>query len=356
MMVPLYITSVQRGAGKNLIAMGMIHRLKKDGFKVGYFKPLGHFPVKLKTLVIDEGAQLFHRLFALDDAMEDICPVVVTQDLVVENYKKDVKGLRDKIEKSFQRVSADKDVVIVSSDINFSEGSSFGLSGLQVIKMLHARTLFVENYGCEYCVDFVLELKRILGNPMIGIVFNKVGTVQLEEMKALVSPFLHRKNIVVFGFFPNDPVLGSTSVRDLVDHLMADVVCGGERLTTQVERFLVGGMQVDKFITYLLKSNAPAVIVGGDRTDIQLVAIENDVRCLILTGSLYPNETIVSRAEAKSVPILVARDDTYTVAKKVDALVGKFRMEEREKIDYGIKLVNEQLDFEKLYETLALPQ
>jgi len=353
-MVPLYITSVQRGAGKDLLAMGLMDRLKRDGYKVGYFKPVGHFPVKVEEVVTDEGAWLFHRLFELEDAIEDICPVVITQDLVMENYEKDVEGLQDRIEESFERISAGKDLVVVSSGSNFSEGSSFGLSGLQLIKALNGRVLFVESYACDYCIDFVLELKRVIGSPMIGVVFNKVGILHLEEMKALVSPFLRRKEVDVLGFLPNDTLLGSVGVRDLADHLIADVVCGKDKLNAFVETFLVGGMQVDKFITYLLKSTAPAVMVGGDRTDIQLVAIENGVRCLILSGNLYPNETIIARAEAKGVPILVARDDTYTVAKKVEALVGKFRLEEREKIDHGIKLVDEGLDFEKLYERVNL--
>jgi hypothetical protein len=121
-----------------------------------------------------------------------------------------------------------------------------------------------------------------------------------------------------------------------------------------VENFLVGGMQVDKFIGYLLKSPPSGIIVGGDRTDIQLVAIENGVRCLILSGNLYPNATIVARAETNDVPILVVREDTFTVAKNVEAMVGQFKLEEREKINHGMNLVNQAFNFEKLYKRLNL--
>jgi hypothetical protein len=121
-----------------------------------------------------------------------------------------------------------------------------------------------------------------------------------------------------------------------------------------VENFLVGGMQVDKFITYMLKSPSSAVIVGGDRTDIQLVAIENGAKCLILSGNLYPNQTITSRAEAKGVPIVVVQNDTFTVAKKVESIPGKLVREDRKKIEHGIKLVSRTFNFEKLYQTLNL--
>lgn len=39
----LYITSIERHTGKDLLTMGLMNRMMKDGLKVGYFKPVGHF-------------------------------------------------------------------------------------------------------------------------------------------------------------------------------------------------------------------------------------------------------------------------------------------------------------------------
>ena len=353
-MIALYITSIERYTGKDLITIGLMDRLRRDGLKVGYFKPMGHFPVKVGSLVTDKDAWLIHRLFEIEDAIELICPVVITQDLMIQNYQKDITGLGEMIERAFKRISQQKDIVVVGCDTNFSDGSCLGLSGSQLVKSLNAHALFVQRYESHSCIDFVLEIKKVLGRAMIGVVFNKVETVNLEELKESVIPFLDRREVEVFGCLPMDTLVGSIEVRELVDHLGADVVCGKERLDRLVENFLVGAMQVDKFITYLLKSPSSAVIVGGDRTEIQLVAIENDVRCLILSGNLYPNEIIMARADAKNVPILVVRDDTYTVAKNVEAMVGKFSLGKREKIDHGIKLVDKTFDFRKLYKRLNL--
>ena len=354
MMVALYVTSIERYVGKDLITMGLMDRMRRDGFKVGYFKPIGHCPLKVDNTVTDKGAQLVHSLFELQDRIEHTCPVVITKELIRHNYEKDVTGLLERIEGAFERISEDKDLVLVSCDNNFTEGSSFGLSGTQLIKSLNAYCLFVQRYESDFCIDFLVELKRVIGAPMMGVVFNKVDAVHLEDIKGLVSPFLQRKEMDVFGSLPSDTLLGSTEVRDLVDHLGGDVVCCRDKLEGLVENFLVGGMQVDKFITYLLKSPASAIIVGGDRTDIQLVAIENGVQCLILSGNLYPNKIITARAEAKGVPVMVMQDDTYTVARNVEAIVGRLGLLDRKKIDHGIKLVDQAFDFEKLYNRLDL--
>lgn len=353
-MVPLYVTSIERSAGKDLLTMGLINRLKKDGLSVGYFKPVGHFPYQAGDVITDKGAWFIHKLFALDDPVEAICPLVITPELIRENYKEPVRGLQDRIEQTFKVVSAHKDVVVVHGDYNFSEASSFGLSGSTLVTLLNAKTLFVERYSCDFCIDFLLELKKVIGHSMIGVVFNKVEPDHLGEIEDYVTFFLERQEMKVFGCVPRDRLLRSVEVRELAYFLGAEVVACDDRLGSLVESFLVGGMQVDKFITYMIKHPGSAVIVGGDRTDIQLVAIENGSTCLILTGNLYPNETITRRAMANGVPILVSGNDTFTVAKKVEAVVGKLSLQDKRKIDHGIDLVGRHLSFRDLYETLGV--
>jgi BioD-like phosphotransacetylase family protein len=353
-LITLYVTSIGRHAGKDVIAIGLMDRARRDGFKVTYFKPMGHSPMKLENNIVDKGAWNICELFELKDPVEHICPVVVTQDMIMENYRGRVEGLQEKIVSAFKNVCQQKDLVVVGCDENFSEGSAFGLSGLQLMGLLNAKALFVEKYECSFCVDFILELKAVVGKPMMGVVFNMVETVHLEQINKYVSPFLRQQEIEVFGSIPNDPLLDSIEARELADRLGADVICGKDKLDTLIETFLVGGMQVDKFIGHLLKRTAVGVIVGGDRSDIQLAAIENRVRCLILSGDLYPNETIVARAEVRGVPILVAREDTYSVAKEVESAVGGLGLPKREKIDRAIRLTDQAFDFEKLYGRLKL--
>lgn len=353
-MVALYVTSFERYTGKDLITMGVMGRLLRDGFEVGYFKPFGHSPVEVDGTVTDKGALFIYRLFDLHGPVTSICPVMITQDLIRQNYEKDIVGLEDKIKEAFDRICGHKDVVVVDCDNNFTEGSSFGLSGSKLINLLKAHTLFVERYAYDFCIDFLLEMKKVIGKLMIGVVFNKVDARHLQEIQDLVSSFLARNAIDVYGALPWDQILGAVGVKDLVRYLDGNLVCGKNKLDELVEGFLVGGMQVDKFITYMLKSPSSAVIVGGDRTDIQLVAIENGAKCLILTGNLYPNQTIATRAEAQGVPVVVVQNDTFTVAKKVESIAGKLSLEDRKKINHGLKLVDSTLDFGKLYKALGL--
>jgi BioD-like phosphotransacetylase family protein len=56
----------------------------------------------------------------------------------------------------------------------------------------------------------------------------------------------------------------------------------------------------------------------------------------------------------RGIPIVVVRDDTYSVAKKVEELSGKLRLKEKEKVYCGIRLVEDRVDFKRLYEALGI--
>jgi len=131
-------------------------------------------------------------------------------------------------------------------------------------------------------------------------------------------------------------------------------LCCHDKLSNLVEHFLIGAMQVDKAIEYFRKIRNNAVIVGGDRSDIQLSAIESGSVCLILTGELYPGEIILSRAEQKDIPILVVREDTYSVAKKLERLSVRLRLRDKAKVDRGMNLVTENVNFPLLYKKLGI--
>ena len=113
-------------------------------------------------------------------------------------------------------------------------------------------------------------------------------------------------------------------------------------------------MQVENFMTYFRRNPNSAVIVGGDRADVQLVAIEGNCPCLVLTGNLYPNDIILSRADTLNVPIVMVRQDTYTVAKKMEALLSRHKMRDVMKIRQGAQLISSNLDFAAIREGLGV--
>jgi BioD-like phosphotransacetylase family protein len=158
----------------------------------------------------------------------------------------------------------------------------------------------------------------------------------------------------IIGILPHDPLVGSITVEELNEMLGGKVLCCHDRLGNLIEHFLIGAMQVDRATEYFKRTKNNAVIVGGDRADIQLSAIESGTECLVLTGELYPSETIIARAEQKKIPIIVVREDTYSVAKKLEKLSVRLRLRDKAKVAHGMDLVMQNVNFPLLYKKLGL--
>ena len=326
-MISLYVGSTSGYTGKTLITMGLGQKFKKDGLRVGYIKPVGILPVKVDDILTDNDAWRIYRALEMKDPISDICPVVLTQELEVKSYLKDIKGLLTKIVKSYNQLSKDKDIMLVGGYGSIYTGSYLGLQGLHVIKRLNSKVIIVVKYEGEYIVDYVLQAKKDLKDKFLGVILNKVTIEHKQSADEYAVPFLKRKGVDILGIIPHDSIVGSITVEELNEMLGGKVLCCHDKLSNLVEHFLIGAMQVDKAIEYFKKIRNNAVIVGGDRPDIQLSAIESGSVCLILTGELYPSEIILSRAEQKNIPILVVREDTYSIAKKLEKLSVKIEVE-----------------------------
>ena len=63
-------------------------------------------------------------------------------------------------------------------------------------------------------------------------------------------------------------------------------------------------------------------------------------------GSLDP------RAEVLGIPLIVVRDDTYTVARKMEAILSRCKLRDAAKIEHGAGLITSLLDFDHLREQI----
>jgi BioD-like phosphotransacetylase family protein len=97
-----------------------------------------------------------------------------------------------------------------------------------------------------------------------------------------------------------------------------------------------------------------AVIVGSDRPDIQLAALETSTKVLILTGNSRPNPMIEARAEERGVAIILSPHDTLTTVEKVEQFFGKTRFYQAEKVSQFALLMNNTVNFAQLYQRLGL--
>ncbi|PKN09428.1 MAG: hypothetical protein CVU73_00255 [Deltaproteobacteria bacterium HGW-Deltaproteobacteria-8] len=354
-MVGVYIGSTTGYSGKNLIAMSLGLRFKKEGLRVGYMKPVGAVPRKENGQPGDEDAFFLQEVLGLRQDPELVTPVVVTREFSVRAFREDIGDLMPGIISAYEELARDKDVMIIAGSGNLlGSGTYCGLDGVSVSRALGAKTLVIDRYQNELKYDYVLRCKEALGDSLAGVILNDIPEHYRPEVDELIVPFFKRKGVDVLGVIASDPIMSAIKVSDLAERLGGKIISAHHKADRVVENFLIGTMQVENFLTHFMRHKNSAIIVGGDRSDVQLVALEGSCPCLILTGNLYPNDIILTRSEVLQTPIILVREDTFSVAKKMETILSRHKLRDMIKVNHGVQLVGAALDFDLLKDKLGL--
>lgn len=350
----LYIGGTRSYSGKNMLSVGIGLRMQKEGFNVGYMKPVGAMPTEANGVLRDEDARFVQSVLGLEQPAGLVSPVLVTQDFKMRAFAGQIGDFMPEIAKAYAALSETRDLMLVCGAKHTLAGKYCRLDGIRLIKELNLKAIVIDRLQHEVNHDDIMCIKEQLGDHLLGVVLNDIPFPFMAEIESVIRPYLERNGVKVLGIIPRDPLMSSIRAHELAEGIGGRLVAAQGRADGMVENFLIGTMQVENFMTYFRRNPNAAVIVGGDRADVQLVAIEGNCPCLVLTGNLFPNDIILSRADTLNVPIVMVRDDTYTVAKKMEALLSRHKMRDVIKIRQGAQLISNNLDFTVIREGLGL--
>jgi BioD-like phosphotransacetylase family protein len=355
-MKSLYVTSVERYSGKTAVCLTLGKHFQMDGYKVGYLKPLSLQPWMLGGRVADEDAAFVKEILDLNLEPWELSPVVLTTDLLQEHLSSN--GQIDhmpKIRKAFDTAGENQDILLLEGGGSLREGYVVGLPTPQVAHDLRSEILAIIKYRDQIrLLDDALTAFTRLGDSLSGIIINRVPAVVKDFVDDLAVPFLESRGIPVFGILPEARTLAALTVNDLVDVLEAEILTKYYRPQSMVENLTVGAMTAEAALSRFRRYPQKAVITGGDRTDIQLAALETSTTCLVLTGNLHPSPLILRQAEEFGVAVLLVRSNTMETVERIETIYGKTRLGQTKKLELFQTLLNENVDFEKLYNAIGI--
>jgi BioD-like phosphotransacetylase family protein len=351
----LYVTSTQTFSGKSALCVGLLSRFRRDGFVVGYMKPVSTTARIVGDRVMDEDAHFVKYTFDLKEALDAMAPVILTDQRVASILSGKDENLDAHVQSAYHTIAQDKDIVVLEGGGSLREGWIVNLAPPQVSELLKALTLVLVPYDNDLqLVDDLITARVRLGDSLIGAVINRVPSHRTDFVSKQVKPYVERNSVPIFAILPKQRVLLSVSVSELADKLGGEVLCCHQAVDELVENLMVGAMSVDSALTYFRRKPNKAVITGGDRPDIQLAALETSTRCLILTGNIRPSPLIMGRAEEAGVPLILTRYDTMTAVETIETFFGKTRFHQEKKVESFERLLEEHMDIEALYKALGL--
>lgn len=354
MAINLYITSTQNFSGKSAVCVTLMRRLRQEGYQVGYFKPFSSAARVMVESSIDEDARYFKEMFNLAEPVETLAPVVVTNQRIRKILAEGEADYRETVEKAVKSVGQGKDIVLMEGSDNFREGRIVNLAPSQVIKLVEAKVITVVGYqNSLQVIDDILTAQVRIGDQLLGVIINAVPNSRADYVNDLVKPYVEKQGVKVWAILPYQTMLRAISINEIVQYVEGELLCcaGPDEL---VENLMVAAMSVEQALTHFRRVTNKAVIVGSDRPDIQLAAMETSTKALILTGNVPPNPMVEARAEERGVAIILSPFDTLTTVERVEQFFGKTRFHQTEKVTSFEQLLSDNLDFAELYQAIGL--
>jgi BioD-like phosphotransacetylase family protein len=355
-MKSLYITSVERYSGKTATCLALGRRFQADGYKVGYLKPLSLQPWRVGGHLADEDAAFVIEALGLPAKPWELSPIVLSSDTLHEQLKQlGSTDLLQQVKEAAENIASNVDVLIIEGGASMREGYVVGLPTPRVAESLGSPVLVVVKYRDPIrFLDDALSTQARLGKMMVGILINRVPDEGKHFVTQQAIPFLEQRNVPILGVLPEKRGLEALTVKELVEALDAQVLAKGADPQALVENLTVGAMTADAALSRFRKQMNKAVITGGDRTDIQLAALETSTTCLILTGNLQPSPLIVKQAEEFGVAVLLVNTNTIETIEAIEKVFGKTRLAQPSKLHEFEEMVSANVDMTRLYQVIGL--
>jgi BioD-like phosphotransacetylase family protein len=357
----VFIAATRQNDGKTTASLGLLAALQNVYPRIGYIKPVGQRFVEIEEQKIDEDTVLMDRVYQLNCPLVDMSPIAVEPDftrkyLESSNYYALVK----RIQKAFDRVAWEKDLVLCEGSGHAGVGSVFDLSNARVAKLLGAKVIIVTQGGIGKPIDEV-SLNQALfekeGVEIIGVILNKVLGEKIDYITEFARRGLKRKGLELLGVVPHQPVLSQPTMELIREELNAEVLNQSDEFHNSVQEVLIGAMGVQNAL-HLFKKGV-LIITPGDREDIILAVAstlsdegDRGLAGMILTRNLKPSKESLEVIGKMPFPVLSAADDSYDVASRVHDLTVKIRPDDTQKIALIRDLIAQHVDTNKILEAL----
>ncbi len=321
----LYIASMEPGAGKLLVTMGIMELLTRRLGRVGFFRPV---------IDVDNG-----RDGDIDLILSRYCPTMKYEDSFgfkteeVKTYvaRDKLKELLEELIGRLKELQKNYDFVLCEGlnslgflsafdiDINIEIAKNLGCPFVSVINGLDQQAAEIEEE-----ISITHDAVQAAGCAHFAIFVNRLLPDVLDQLQASHAGEQDPPRF----FLPEVDELDNPTLADIKQNLGASHVLGQEQdMDRVVKQCKIAAMTMDHFLDYV--EDGDLIIAPGDRCDIILASIASlyspnfqNLAGILLTGGFVPGPNVMRLLEGRAlpVPVLVVDTDTYTTTKNVDSV------------------------------------
>jgi len=328
-MKALCVTSWEKASGKTMLCIGIGQSLKNRGLKVGYLKPAGSASDSKQSL---EDARFVKEALKLEESADVLCPAGTAAD----------------IKNAYEKVGKGKDIVLLEGYGGLEQGGETSKVAYELAQTISAKVIVIMRYLSDTAWMRIGPATKKFGDNMLGIVINEVPAAKVQSIRTEAKAAFDKEGLKLLGVLPEDRLLMGVSMADLAAHLGSQVLCCKEHMGKMAYNVMVGAFTVDPGVDYFSRKSNKVVIARGDRTDMQIAALNTSTAGLILTGGVAPASKVIYLAEEKKVPVLTTGQETLPTLEALQEAIVQARFRQSAKCEKAANMVAKNLDMEAL--------
>lgn len=330
-MTVLCVTSLSENAGKTMLCVALGKKWQSNGKKVGYFKPR-----ILKATDQHEGdkdAVFIKQVLSLPEPVEVLSPAI--------NLQGDINGA---IKRAYSEINQDKDIVLV-------DGLSLNMCD-PVIESLDATVLLIHDYSVP--LSAALPEYNKLASRLSGVVLNKVPRRKLDSVKVEAVSEFSGMGFSFLGAIPEDRVLLCLTVAELGELLQGKILNNSENSAELVENIMLGAMTFDSALDYYNRKNNKAVILKGQRPDMQMAALQTSARCVVLSSGADAIQVVTQQASSRKIPLISAPGDVPSMISIVEQAINRIKFNQEKKLPQLMSIISQNVDLQPVSVKLGI--
>lgn len=342
----LCVTSLYQGSGSTAFCAGLACLLQQRGLRPALLKPVRIIGAAAPQEP-DPDALFFARLQGVP--LPKDWPVLVGSQEAQAGLK---PSARERVSALAQiSTGPGGGMIIEGPPMVTNQGVKMAIAQ-EVAEALDAQAVLLASYSPTLRAETILEAAMSFGGRLLGLVLNAVPRYRNQTAQtSLVAP-LQQQGVAVLGVLPEERCLLGVTVDQIARHLGGEFLIWEEKREDLIDHFMIGGLVLDWGVHYFGQSETKAVIVRGDRPDIQMAALGTPTRCLVLTGGHRPIQYVEHEAREEEVPVVLVQSDTLTTARALETMFAGVPIHHPAKAECFARLLSRAVDVETIVRAL----
>ena len=219
---------------------------------------------------------------------------------------------------------------------------------------IDASVLLTIGYDPDLTPEELAPWREALGDRLACSLVIGVTAYRGIQARTELVPALEKAGLRPAGCLPEDRLLLAVQVDEIARHFDGEYVVDEGDRSALVSNFLVGCQTLDPGELYFGIHDDKAVVVRGDRPDIQMAALSTPTACMVVTKGLMPIEYIIYEAGEEEVPVILTSADTLTAMDMLDTAHQRARFDHPAKLERMVGLLQEHVDLAAMGKALRL--